>query len=193
MAGRRYPQTLQMCGDSPEANCPAKQRAVLGFRKECRERNALNVFRGTEHKMVRKKSCLEVTCFPVSFLLVSMCPLKQALTHTNSIPPTLVSQLLLTHWCLPRASGPRPWSWLSEGETLLHSSAVCCRQGQTVWLRTCLPCSRSPDFCPLNVPCIMSHSSSEVVRVRRLRGMENMDNISFLVYLVGNSLALTQK
>lgn len=55
--------------------------------------------------------------------------------------------------------------WLSVGETLLPSSAVYYRQGHTVCLQTHPPSSRSPDFCPLNVTCIMSRCSSLAVRV----------------------------
>lgn len=42
MAGRRYPETLQMCGDSPEANSAQLNRELcLVFRKECRERKEI--------------------------------------------------------------------------------------------------------------------------------------------------------
>lgn len=94
-----------------------------------------------------------------------VCQSFRGHVETNSMLPLLPSHLPLTHWCLPGASGPRLWLWLSVGETLLPSSAVCYRQGHTVWLQTHLPSSTSPDFCPLNVPCIMSHSSSTAVRV----------------------------
>lgn len=158
MAGSLYPRTLQMCGDFPEANCSTRDSAALAWEgvqgetcTKCFQRNRPQITMKHEQKVARHPGpslplCLDVTCSAVSFLFVCVRVGFRGHVETNSMLPPVPSHLPLTHWCLPGASGLRLWLWLSEGETVLHSSAVCCRQGHTVWLQTHLPSSTSPDF-----------------------------------------------
>lgn len=142
MPGSWDPQTLQMCGDSTRESsalvCEGKE-----MHKMFSEGQTTN-----DHEMVKKQQknvcsilghhwvCviwMWLTCQPVSCACVKVG--FGGHVETNSMP-CLPSHLSLTHWCLPVASGLRLWLWLSVGETLLPSSAVCYRQGHTVWLQT---------------------------------------------------------
>lgn len=152
----------------PKSTTAQLQRAVLWFERaekftKCFQKQV--TIKWWEKVVLRFGSSLslcfmDVTCLPANLSYVCVRVGFRGHEETNSMLPPLPSHLSLTHWCLPGALGPRLWLWLSVGETLLPSSAVCYRQGHTVWLQTHLPSSASPDFCPLNVPCIMSHCSS---------------------------------
>lgn len=159
MAGSRYPQTVQMCGDSPKVNS-TRHRLQNGKKKK-------KLCSIVGHHWVCVVA-MWLAYQPVSPIFVSELVLEDMPRQTVCYLPSPHTSLSLTGVFLEPRGPRRPWLWLSVGETLLPSSAVCYRQGHTVWLQTHLTSSTSPDFCPLNVPCITSHCSSIAVGLWRV-------------------------